>query len=691
MDTLDILSRGAKPRSARPQALRIPSASRSSKPHVFGNKVDRSNRTSKLSTAQGNVQPDKLPGYQSIASKSDAEEPSRWTNEECRQYLRSHKLKIVQLWRGSSGTEDAPNPSPRKKRKSRAKAEDNEPQKKERRSEIIPVPLVSFEQLRTDYRLPETLLRNLDGQGYMLSTEVQMGSLPLLLHDRCFPQYLHHTSNYGGVGKDEATQSNNAALNLIAIAPTGSGKTLAFLIPLIRQLILDFQAVDRSTVPHGPQAIILVPTKELAAQIVNEAQKLMSDTSLSVDSTVRAAKSFPTSEAVSTANILVSTPGSLARMLENEDSPLPQLSTVGTLVLDEADVLLDPFFRDQTLRVWSACACPELHVSLWSATIGSNIESIAKEQIESRWLSLAPAQRSKAARPILVRLVVGLKDSSIPNIEHKLVYAASEQGKLLGLRQLLRGSSVSSSAGFTLRPPVLVFTQTIPRAIALRSELLYDIPAEAGGPSRLAVFHSDLSDSVRDHIMTRFRRGEIFVLITTDLLARGVDFKGVNGVVSYDLPNSSAAYVHRAGRTGRAGRDGGASVTLYSKEDLAYVKHVANVIAASERQRSGGTQGEEAQRWLLDLLPKVSKKERQQLKKQGVESRRTPTLKRQRGDHVNKKTRISTKTAYDRRVENRKRGALEASKKRKVLASDAMEEGRDGSGGESDEFAAFED
>ena len=117
---------------------------------------------------------------------------------------------------------------------------------------------------------------------------------------------------------------------------------------------------------------------------------------------------------------------------------------------------------------------------------------------------------------------------------------------------------MSSSVGFTLRPPVLVFTQTITRAIALRSELLYDIPTEAGGSSRIAVFHSDLSDSALEHIMTRFRRAEIFVLITTDLLARGVDFKGVNGVVSYDLPNSSAAYVHRAVSTGRAGSDGGA-------------------------------------------------------------------------------------------------------------------------------------
>ena len=78
-------------------------------------------------------------------------------------------------------------------------------------------------------------------------------------------------------------------------------------------------------------------------------------------------------------------------------------------------------------------------MSLWSATIGSNIESLAKEHVEYRWSNLTPARRSEAARPVLIRLVVGLKDSSIPNIEHRLVYAASEQGKLLCLRQLLRG------------------------------------------------------------------------------------------------------------------------------------------------------------------------------------------------------------------------------------------------------------
>ncbi len=110
----------------------------------------------------------------------------------------------------------------------------------------------------------------------------------------------------------------------------------------------------------------------------------------------------------------------------------------------------------------------------------------------------------------------------------------------------------------------------------MHDELKYDIPASAGGSTRIAVLHSSLSDSVRSKIMARFRTGEVWVLITTDVLARGVDFVGVNGVVNYDVPTSAASYVHRAGRTGRAGRSGGVSVTFYTKDDIPYIKSVAN-------------------------------------------------------------------------------------------------------------------
>lgn len=295
--------------------------------------------------------------------------------------------------------------------------------------------------------------------------------------------------------------------------------------------------------------------------------------------------------------------------------------------------------------------------------MGSNIETIITDQLKTH-----AKTRDVPLKP-LVRLVVGLKDAAVPNITHKLTYTATETGKLLALRQLLHPGTDS---GPPLRPPFLVFTQTIDRATALHDELKYDIPLEAGGSSRLAVLHSSLPDPVRADIMRRFRLGEIWVLITTDVLARGVDFAGVNGVVNYDVPSSAAAYVHRAGRTGRAGREGGIAVTFYTKDDIPIVKSVANVIAVSEKQ--AGKTGEQAdvQKWLLDALPKVGKVEKKKLRTQG-------------GVAARKTAKITSKSAWERKREGNRKGAIEGSKGRK-----AREEA-EGKSGESSEWGGLDD
>jgi ATP-dependent RNA helicase DDX52/ROK1 len=198
--------------------------------------------------------------------------------------------------------------------------------------------------------------------------------------------------------------------------------------------------------------------------------------------------------------------------------------------------------------------------------------------------------------------------------------------------------------------------------------------------------HSDLSDSARSDIMAGFRRGEIWVLITTDLLSRGVDFRGVNGVVNYDIPNTGAAYVHRAGRTGRAGRGGGVAVTFYTKEDIPYVKNIANVIAASEKSTGKAKIGREGEmpKWLLDALPKVGKKMKQELKVKGVAARRT--VKEGEGDLKQaRRMRISTKSGFDRRMENIKKGAIRGSQRGLLQRSDIA------FGNEGDEWEGFGD
>ncbi|CAG8389380.1 unnamed protein product [Penicillium salamii] len=605
----------------------------------------------------------------SVQDVSDEAEPMDEVQR--RTILNSHKIKVTDMrdlediQTQSESTKDSKKKS-KKSKKEQAPVLSKKEQKRARR--LFPEPLLNFKELRSKYKISSRLAENVAEQGFTVPTEVQLGTLPLLLGESSEP-------------------------DLLIVAPTGSGKTLSFLIPVINKIVRHHHSNPDE---HGIFSIVVAPTKELASQIVNEGRKLVAGTGVKItlmkkgmrisdsgDADVldeksdessgsedENADSKPTKERanipLTKSDILVTTPLMLVNALSaNRTTTMATLPLVRSLVMDEADVLLDPLFREQTLDIWKACSHPDLRVGLWSATMGSNIEDLTKSTIKERQEELG----QKPSEPhALLRLVVGLKDSAIPNIDHKLVYAATEQGKLLGLRQLLRPSAASAS-DIRLRPPFLIFTQTIPRAVALHSELKYDIPAEAGGSSRIAVLHSDLSDIQRSEIMRDFRKGEIWILVTTDLLARGVDFRGINGVVNYDIPNSAAVYVHRVGRTGRAGREGGIAVTYYTKEDIPYVKSIANIIDMSEKLR--GKEGDKSiQKWLLDALPNLSKNSKKDMKKHGVEARRAPRLTDKEDDGKGARgMRISTKSGFERRLENKKKGAIAASRNRKAAAA----------------------
>ncbi|KAL2006816.1 hypothetical protein VTN00DRAFT_9484 [Thermoascus crustaceus] len=644
-----------------------------------------------------------------------------------RSILKSHKIKVTDLRdleaiQSAATTTKAKEPEKKKKKKKQKQQEEPAPapltkkQQKEARM-LYPQPLTSFQQLRSRYQISRRLSENIAEQGFSVPTEVQLGSLPLLLGDKSVSQKTNAGSPQGGGAASEP--------DLLVVAPTGSGKTLSFLIPVINKIVKHHHEKPEE---RGIFAIIVAPTKELAGQIVNEGRKLTLGTGVKItlmkkgmrvvdrdddedeedekildedsgsegsssesddedkESSIGKKKSRKGKKStVTKSDILVTTPLLLVNALSaNQTKDIAPLPSVMNLVLDEADVLLDPLFREQTLGIWRACTRPELRVSLWSATMGSSIEELIKSTIKERRESLGLAPEETP----LIRLVVGLKDSAIPNITHKLIYAATEHGKLLGLRQLLHPTATISPTEIRLRPPFLIFTQTIPRAVALHSELLYDIPAEAGGSSRIAVLHSDLSDTQRSEIMKGFRKGEIWVLVTTDLLARGVDFRGINGVVNYDIPNSAASYVHRVGRTGRAGREGGIAVTYYTKEDIPYVKSIANIIDASEKLRGKPDSEKSVQRWLLDALPDLSKRDKKELKRHGVKAR--SVIKSEDIDpKARSKMRISTKSGFDRRMENKRKGAVEASRRKKQAQQSQSPEN---SGSEDEDgWSGFED
>jgi ATP-dependent RNA helicase DDX52/ROK1 len=583
------------------------------------------------------------------------------SEDERRSILARHKIKVINLTKYHERTTKL------------TTSKDAQGNRKAQKAacQVFPPPLTSFYSLRTAYSVGRSLVENIVDQGYITPTEVQLAAIPLLLRSKVS-------------GEDT---NEEVIPHLLTVAPTGSGKTLAFLIPLIEKLTRQHHNAHLAPDQRHVSALIVAPTKELVGQIVNEGRKLTRRTGVRITA-MRKGMILPDapasaqldddggddsdgsleirnreSHSVVKSDILVTTPHLLVNAIANSQLPQGTLSQINSLILDEADVLLDPLFRDQTLALWNACTSPLLHVSFWSATIGSNIEELVLSVLQKR-KSEGHLQTSTP----LFRCVVGLKDSAISTILHKLIYAATEPGKLLGLRQLLHPPPAVEGRRSTppLRPPFLVFTQTIERAIALHSELLYDIPSEAGGSSRIAVLHSDLSDSKRSDVMTRFQKGQIWVLITTDLLSRGVDFRGINGVVNYDIPTTSAAYVHRVGRTGRAGREGGVAVTFYTKDDIKYVKGIANAIAASEKgQRNVGVTNTGVQPWLLGALQDVSKKDKQKLKMRGVEVRRSI-----KGDEdkrtfkAKRKAKISTKGGYQRRLEKNRKGAMQSSQRR---------------------------
>lgn len=724
MDILKVLSRGTKkttgatgPRSGT--ATKLPSAGARTNPQLFHDDVRGQKRKRIAVDATEVVGETELPEVDFFAPKSDstkhepaaadAHKPTRaasprpaqsnvqqLTEDECRQLFKSHRLKLTFMLKP-----EAPSRVSKKNKKKKVKVQAEPSKDDSSKKQLYPQPLQSFAELRGVYDISRRVADNLDFQGYREPTEVQLGSLPLLLRPEL------------ALKGDQDADLAQGVVDFLAVAPTGSGKTISFLIPTINR-IMRRRAQEEFQGDHELEAIIVVPTRELSHQIVNEGRKLVQGTNIRIigmkkhmhvaaeqqmpaidDKTVAedvaaadesegsgddseldeeedAGRAKPRSGSVAKADILVTTPLLLLHFLTGSGDAPMVLPTVRDLILDEADVLLDPLFREQTFGIWDACVNPDMRASCWSATMGSNIETLVADKITSRQTALALPPRP------LVRLVVGLKDTAVPNITHKLTYTATEQGKLLALRQLLRPSSRDES-GPPLRPPFLVFTQTIDRATALHEELKYDIPVEAGGSTRIAALHSGLSDAARATIMRKFRAGDVWVLITTDVLARGVDFAGVNGVVNFDVPGSSAAYVHRAGRTGRAGREGGVAVTFYTKEDIPFVKTVANVIAASDKQAGkapGKNSASSVQKWLLDALPKVNKADRKQLRERGVEARRS-----------GHKANITSTSGFERRKENNRLGAIEASKKRVALG----EQDRRGGGDDGDEWGGFDD
>lgn len=350
----------------------------------------------------------------------------------------------------------------------------------------------TFKDLGLDEKVQKALAEN----GFEKPFPIQEAAIPLVLE-----------------GKD-----------VIGQAHTGTGKTAAFALPLLTKVKNSNRQV---------QALILVPTRELAVQVTSEIVKFSKYAHIWTVS-VYGGQGFGVQAGLLKrgAHIVVATPG---RLIDHIQRGSIKLDGVKFVVLDEADRMLDMGFIDDIEFILSKLGksgSKDRQTLLFSATMSPEILRLAKGHM-----------REGHVREIRLNT----KEVGLDNIEQSYLLVG-EQQKFGHLANLIRPH----------KEQVIVFAATKRRADKLAANL------KAGG-FRASAIHGDLSQKERDHVMGRFRKGADSVLVATDIAARGIDVPAVGHVINYDVPNEPETYFHRIGRTARAGAEGTA-VSLVSPD-----------------------------------------------------------------------------------------------------------------------------
>lgn len=353
--------------------------------------------------------------------------------------------------------------------------------------------------------LNEQILAGVDALGFSTPTPVQAGAIPKVL-----------------AGRD-----------VVASAQTGTGKTAAFALPMLQRI------AGKSG--HGPHALVVTPTRELAAQIDDVVKVVCQKTGQRAVIVMGGAKFDKQIAALEKGcDLLVATPGRLLDLMEHNHV---SLSGVEVLVLDEADRMLDMGFWPSVRRIMHAL--PEQHQTLlFSATIPPSIKSTIDAMLHE---------------PAVVEISrVGETADTVE--EHLCPVTQAQKPELL--RALLDTGGASGE-----RPErVLVFCRTKHRVDDVSAML-------KNAQVKVDVMHADRPQQARARALERFREGKVQVLVATDVMSRGIDVAGVDAVVNFDVPMDPEDYVHRIGRTGRAGATGHA-YTFVAPDEISPLREI---------------------------------------------------------------------------------------------------------------------
>ncbi|WP_291894083.1 DEAD/DEAH box helicase [Maricaulis sp.] len=359
-----------------------------------------------------------------------------------------------------------------------------------------------------DLGLAKPLIKAIDASGYTTPTPIQARAIPKLL-----------------TGSD-----------LVGIAQTGTGKTAAFTLPLLHQL-LDY---DEPVGARRCRALVLAPTRELAAQIEENAARYAQNTKLRLTTVFGGVKPRPQIKALEPGvDMLIATPG---RLMDHISTGALRIDRVDMVVLDEADQMLDLGFMP-TIRQLMAKLTRKRQTVLFSATMPKQIRKLAEDFL---------------TRPVEVS--VAPQSTPIERIEQD-VQLLERSEKRAALRDLLAPREMERA---------IVFTRTKHGANRVVSNL------EKDGLKAVAI-HGNKSQNQREKALAAFREGSVRILVATDIAARGIDIPGVSHVINFDLPNVPEAYVHRIGRTARAGTDG-VAISLVEPGDRILLRDIEKLI-----------------------------------------------------------------------------------------------------------------
>ena len=348
------------------------------------------------------------------------------------------------------------------------------------------------------YHISSAIKRNLSNLGFKRPTDIQYKAIPSIMK-----------------GED-----------VLAIAQTGTGKTAAFAIPIIDKI----HRSKSSKRSWGIQCIVMVPTRELAAQIGSVFDALSKHTKVKTIAVFGGVEQDPQIKKLADGiDVIVATPG---RMFDLIHQGAIYMKRVDTLVLDEADQMLDLGFIDDISAVKKKL--PQKHQTLFfSATINKEIKKLAFSQV-----------RSSA-----IRIQISPDDPVSKNVSHFVVFVEMDDKRFF-LRRFINDNPEAR---------IIVFVRTRVRAERVAKAL-------ERGNIKSETLHGEKDQKDRTDVMTRFKQGQMNILIATDVSARGIDIADVHYVINYDLPEKSENYVHRVGRTGR-GTKKGIAISFCSTEE----------------------------------------------------------------------------------------------------------------------------